>query len=515
MLFNSYIFILIFLPIVLIGFFLISKIHKRLAIVWLLIFSLIFYSWWSISFTGVLLISAFSNYILGYLISNTKKTTRKLIFYFSIIFNLSYLGYFKYINFLLSTFSLAFDQKIIELDIILPLGISFFTFTQLAFLCDVYSNKTKEHQLDKYLLFVTYFPHLIAGPIIHHLKVVPQFFLKSFYTFNIENFKKGLAFFIIGLSKKIIIADNLAIYSDSVFDAASIGIQPDFIESWVGVMAFTFQLYFDFSGYCDMAIGLSLMLNVKLPINFNSPYKSVDIINFWRKWHITLSTFLKNYLYIPLGGNKFGLFNRYKNLLITMLLGGLWHGANLTFIIWGGLHGFFLIINHLWKYLTDTKLSKLKINKFYKSFMILFTFFCVSFSWIFFRSENLESSMLIVKGCLGYAGVSLPSRLEFLKIILDFNFVNFYGVFINIPGLASAGGIIPFIYKILFCFLIVWFIPNTQQLFKYKENFLEKDEKLFLNSNFQNIVFGILLGILFCISFGNIEKISPFLYYQF
>ena len=150
-----------------------------------------------------------------------------------------------------------------------------------------------------------------------------------------------MGFFIIGLSKKIIIADNLAIYSDSVFDAASNGIQPDFIESWVGVIAFTFQLYFDFSGYCDMAIGLSLMLNVKLPINFDSPYKSTDIINFWRKWHVTLSTFLKNYLYIPLGGNKFGLFNRYKNLLITMLLGGLWHGANLTFIIWGGLHGFF------------------------------------------------------------------------------------------------------------------------------------------------------------------------------
>ena len=266
-----------------------------------------------------------------------------------------------------------------------------------------------------------------------------------------------------------------------------------------------------------MAIGISLMLNIKLPVNFNSPYKSSSIIIFWRNWHITLSSFLKNYLYIPLGGNKFGVLNRYKNLFLTMFLGGVWHGANLTFIIWGSLHGFYLIINHLWENLSKDKFNLLKENIFYKILMISITFFSITLAWIFFRSDDMATSLNMLKGCFGYYGINLPSTLEIYisSFINTYGSISFQGVFINIPGLASVGGIVPFLYKIFFCFTIVWFFPNSQEILKYQEDYKKEDKHIFYISNLKNIIFGIILGLLFCLSFGNIEKLSPFLYYQF
>lgn len=237
-----------------------------------------------------------------------------------------------------------------SLNVILPIGISFYTFTQIAFLVDTFQGKVNEYRFTHYLLFVTYFPHLIAGPVLHHKEMMPQFADSKIYKFSATDFAVGITIFCIGLAKKVLIADNLAPYASPLFSGAA---SPSFLVAWGGVLAYTFQLYFDFSAYSDMAIGLSRLFGVKLPLNFNSPYKAVNISEFWRRWHMTLSRFLKDYLYIPLGGNRTGTIRRYRNLITVMLLGGLWHGAGCNFVIWGGLHGVYLIIHQGWRKLSE------------------------------------------------------------------------------------------------------------------------------------------------------------------
>ena len=364
MLFNSFAFLFAYLPIVLAGYFLLDRLAptagtsanwRRLApAAWLAGASLFFYAWWDVRYLPLLLASICVNYGAGRLIGASAGAARKRVLVAALALNLGLLAYYKYANFFIDSVNAiavtagagAVSLPWHGLDIILPIGISFFTFTQIAFLVDCYRGEVREYRFIHYVLFVSYFPHLIAGPVLHHRDMMPQFADPANAHPRAANFAIGLSIFTIGLAKKVLIADNLSPLAIPVFAA---GAEPTLIEAWIGVLAYTFQLYFDFSGYSDMAIGLSRLFGVKLPLNFNSPYKAANIADFWRRWHMTLSRFLRDYLYIPLGGSRRGEAMRYRNLMLTMLLGGLWHGAGWTFVIWGGLHGLYLVLQQAWQ----------------------------------------------------------------------------------------------------------------------------------------------------------------------
>lgn len=338
MLFNSYVFIIGFLPITLILYYLSAKkFGSQCARIVLILASLFFYSWWDVRNLPILLGSILVNYVLARRILQSEGKNRKGWLILGILFDLGLLGYFKYSAFAVETVNGIFHTGFAVPQIVLPLGISFFTFTQIACLVDAYRGEVKGYGRSGYFLFVTIFPHLIAGPILYHKNMIPQFMDEKNYRINYENINRGIVWFTLGLAKKVIIADRLSEYVGTAFSNAS---QLSMVDAWFASFAYTLQLYFDFSGYSEMAIGLGLMLNFKLPLNFNSPYQSTSIIEFWRRWHMTLSAFLKDYLYIPLGGNRTG--HHLRNILITMLLAGLWHGAGWTFIFWGGLHGLYI-----------------------------------------------------------------------------------------------------------------------------------------------------------------------------
>ena len=336
---------------------------------------------------------------MRYLANLTSNFSPKTLLIFGLAFNLGLLGFFKYTDFFLENFNGIFGSNIPLPHILLPIGISFFTFTQIAFLVDAYKGEAKEYSFIHYVLFVSYFPHLLAGPILHHKEMMPQFASRWNWAIRWRHIALGLFIFSIGLFKKVAIADTFAVWANSGFsNSASLHL----IDAWVTSLSYTFQLYFDFSGYTDMAIGISLLFNIKLPINFNSPYKAVSIQDFWRRWHITLSRFLRNYLYIPLGGNRKGKYRTYINLIVTFLLGGLWHGAGWTFIIWGLMHGIALAIHRLWQNLG----FKLNIVV---AWLITFNF--VNLAWVFFRAENFNQGMQVVKAMLGLNGIVLPEKL--------------------------------------------------------------------------------------------------------
>lgn len=395
MLFNSFEFILLFLPIVFIGFYLIGARSHVLAAGWLAAASLFFYAWWSFTALPLLLGSILTNYWFGAKLSQFNQTSKGKRFLFcGVTLNLVLLGYFKYAGFFVGSLNNALQNVGIHAltvpQIVLPIGISFYTFTQIAFLVDCWQGKVKERRFIHYVLFVTYFPHLIAGPILHHSQMMPQFAEKSSYKINYDKIIVGIVLFVIGLSKKMLIADPLSFYADGLFNMADSGqSEISFFTAWAGVLSYTFQIYFDFSGYSDMAIGLSLLFGIKIPINFNSPYRATSIIDFWRRWHISLSTFLRDYLYIPLGGNKYGKFRRYSNLFTTMLLGGLWHGASWNFVLWGALHGIYLSVNHAWKKFCPLAECG---GIFYKLFSWALTFFFVCIAWVLFRANSLDSA---------------------------------------------------------------------------------------------------------------------------
>ncbi|MEZ5493488.1 MAG: MBOAT family O-acyltransferase [Pseudomonadales bacterium] len=346
MLFNSYQFIWLFLPVALAGFFLAARFRHEAAAAWLALCSLFFYGYWDVHYIPLLLLSITVNYQIGKQISNhiEKQAAQraKLWLIIGLVFDLGLLAHYKYTNFFLDNWVALTGSTVDFPNIILPLGISFFTFTQIAYLADCHKGIVKERNPVHYLLFITYFPHLIAGPILHHRQMMPQFAHAKTYRISQENIAIGLTIFAIGMFKKMAIADPLAEFVGPVFAVSK---HPGLLsteEAWLGALAYCLQLYFDFSGYSDMAIGLSRLFGIKLPLNFNSPYKSTSIIDFWRRWHMTLSQFLRDYLYISLGGNRKDKTRRHINLLLTMLLGGLWHGAGWTFIIWGGLHGVYI-----------------------------------------------------------------------------------------------------------------------------------------------------------------------------
>lgn len=399
MLFTAAAFVLLFLPLTLLGFFALARWSHGAAASWLFLASLVFYGVWMPVYVLLLLASIVGNYWVGKRIAHARgdaaqpARAAKRWMLLGVSANLLLLAYFKYANFFADNLSLLLGQHWHLADVLLPIGISFFSFTQIAFLADAYQKGVREFRFSHYGLFVTYFPHLIAGPVLHHAQMMPQFRDPQTYRLNAANLSAGLTIFVIGLIKKIVLADGIAPYADAVFNPADAGLLPSFQESWLGAIAYTLQLYFDFSGYSDMAIGISLMFNVKLPFNFNSPYRATNISEFWRRWHISLSSFLRDYLYIALGGNRRGAVRRYANLATTMVLGGLWHGASWSFVLWGGLHGLYLMINHGFRALCgQALLARLARQPLFVLGSWLLTMFAVIVAWVFFRAASFDGA---------------------------------------------------------------------------------------------------------------------------
>ena len=389
MLFNSYEFIFFFLPVVFLLYFTLHRYtNTHIAKLFLVLASLFFYSWWNPIYLPLILGSMTFNYVIGQRLTHSHKP--KLLLFFGIGVNLALLGYFKYADFFISNANFLFGTQIPLLHLVLPLAISFFTFQQIAYLVDSYHLETREYNFLNYALFVTFFPQLIAGPIVHHKEMMPQFADANNRYPKTTHIAEGLFIFSIGLFKKVVIADTFAIWATEGFDHAT---SLNFASAWITSLSYTFQLYFDFSGYTDMAIGTALLFNIRLPRNFDSPYKSTSIQEFWRRWHITLSRFLRDYIYIPLGGNRKSERRTYYNLMTTFLLGGIWHGAGWTFLFWGALHGLALIIHRLWK-----KAGK-RLPKVAAWFL---TFMFVNISWVFFRARNFDDAFKVLKGMFGF-----------------------------------------------------------------------------------------------------------------
>src|SRR5882757_8524101 len=432
MLFNSYQFIFLFLPVVLLGYFALGRSSNLAPVVWLALASLAFYSFSNWQFVLLLLASIAFNYGVGYLLiaRQLRPGPRFAVLTTGVAGDLLVLGIFKYAGFLAANFNTLFSTAFV-VNILLPVGISFYTFTQIAFLVDAYRGNVARYALPHYALFVTYFPHLIAGPILHHKDMIPQFERAETKRPDPHLILCGTIIFAIGLFKKTCLADGIQPLVGPAFGANS----PTFDQAWIGALAYTFQLYFDFSGYCDMAIGISLMFGIFLPLNFNSPYKATSIIDFWRRWHMTLSQFLRDYLYIPLGGNRHGPLLRYVNLAITMLLGGLWHGAAWTFVVWGALHGAYLCINHAWSNY-GPKVSPRFAPAADVAGLIL-TFLAVVIAWVFFRADNMTTALYVL------SKMSDPSNIAFGRTEI------IYMLFI--AGYAA----------------LAWFAPNTQEIMGY------------------------------------------------
>jgi alginate O-acetyltransferase complex protein AlgI len=407
MLFNSYEFVLVFLPITLVLFFAIAKTSRVGAQHFLLIASFLFYAWWSFEYGLLIVATIIVNYCFGRKIqqfAERQATIAKPLLAVAVAVNLGLLAYYKYRNFFIANFNTVTGSDWTLAPLVLPLAISFHTFQQIAYLVDSYRRKVDQPSLLTYSLFVLFFPQLIAGPIVHHYQLLPQLKDERIYTFDYRSFATGLCFFVFGLAKKLLLADPLATVSDPIFNGVANQV-PSLSQAWVGVCAYTLGLYFDFSGYSDMAVGLARMFGIRLPYNFASPYKATSIIDFWRRWHITLSNWLRDYLYIPLGGNRHGETRRYTNLIITMLLGGLWHGAAWTFVLWGLLHGLYLMINHAWQTLQGRITCGGKPMQMPALAGWLVTFVAVSVAWIFFRSSSMEHAFAMIGGLVGLNGL--------------------------------------------------------------------------------------------------------------
>lgn len=392
MLFNSYEYLCYFLPAALAGYFALAR-RPVWAVIWLVAASLFFYAWWKPSDLPLICVSILGNFVLGRALQKAPATNRWLL-PLAVGANLAALAVFKYTDFALQTFAQASGRPAPLLHIALPLGISFFTFTQIAFLVDCRRGKASEPSLVQYGLFVSFFPHLLSGPILHHSEMMPQFASPSNKRPHSGNLAAGLFLLCIGLVKKVLIADTLAPLADAGFASVAQQTAPG---AWLAVLAYTLQIYFDFSGYIDMALGSALMFNIRLPINFDSPYRALDLRDFWRRWHITLSRFLREYLYIPLGGNRRGEARTLANLLVTFALGGLWHGAAWTFVVWGVLHGMGLVTLRLWRR-TGIELPD--------GLAWAITFLFVMCTWVFFRAASLTDALALLRAMAGLSGVS-------------------------------------------------------------------------------------------------------------
>ena len=513
MLYNSYIFIFLFLPITLLGFHILRrKRYYRLTISWLIAASLFFYGWWNPIYLGLLVGSVLFNYAFGSLLL---KRPYKLFLSLGIIGNLGALGYFKYGNFFVDNINVLFNNNIILEQIILPLGISFFTFQQITFLVDTYLGKTKEYNFLQYCLFVTFFPQLINGPIVHHEMMMPQFAKSVLGKLKLENLTIGFTTFTIGLFKKVIIADNIAIFANPAFNAAKHGFDLTFFEAWGAALVYAFQIYFDFSGYSDMALGIGLMFGIALPFNFLSPFKAKNISEFWRCWHMTLSKFVREYLYNPISllltryaiGKNFGhigvfVLSIFIPPMIAFICVGLWHGAGWNFILFGVLHGVYIVIHNIWVKGSNMipKYKKIKETNIIKIISRFITFTVVVFSFVIFRTESIDVAKNIMESLLGMNGIEFVDMFQI-------------GVFGANPIMGIAW--------ITLSLLIVNFLPNIQQFILNQSRVFINWGDAILNKPNQAIkwkptlYWGIFFAIMLTSSIISLSGTNEFIYFQF
>jgi len=519
MLFNSYVFLFAFLPITLAGFFALARfINPRMAMIWILCASLFFYGWWDSKYLLLLVGSILCNYSLGQIIQRLDhRATQKIILCFGILSNLAAIGYYKYAGFFVQILTDLGLPSRTPASIVLPLGISFFTFCQITYLVDSYYDKVKGHGFIEYAIFVTFFPHLIAGPILHHKDIIPQFQLSRTYRFMPISATIGSCLFIVGLCKKVLVADTLALSVNPVFFAAENGEVIDFFAAWLAAIGYTLQLYFDFSGYSDMAVGLGLLFGVRLPINFLSPYRATNIIDFWRRWHISLSRFLRDYVYIPLGGNRLGLARRHINILITMLIGGLWHGAGWTFVFWGGVHGVYLVINHLWRKAFKPLLPvSLVSGRAYGVSSHALTFLSVVAAWVFFRAETFHGAMAILAAMTGQSGYRLAEGHMALLGPLG---SMLYGLGVEATAIptfrishAAFTGV---------ALLFVFMLPNAYQILpRFRTSiaslgFIATERRRLSVAALSTWKVALFIGVLFSLSIASLTRVSQFIYFQF
>jgi D-alanyl-lipoteichoic acid acyltransferase DltB (MBOAT superfamily) len=478
MVFSSHEFVFGFLPIVVGGYILLCrKANAAAVMVWLVLASLAFYGWWNIDYVPLIIVLILANYLIGWAVAVAKRA-RGVICAAGVIMNLAVLGYFKYAGFAVANIN-ALGGDLEMVGVALPLAISFFTFQKIAFLVDVYEGRARPGGLLKFSLFVLFFPQLIAGPIVHFREVAPQFESRAFSAALASNLAAGVMTFVIGLFKKVALADQISVYVGPVFDAADADKAVTFGEAWGAATSYALQIYFDFSGYTDMAIGLALMFGVVLPINFASPYKATSIIEFWRRWHITLSRFLRDYLYVPLGGNRRGPIRRYANIFVVMLLGGLWHGASWSFVVWGALHGAALAINHLWRTLRPNR------RQTWCGIIVGWcaTFWFVVIAWVFFRATSMVGAVGIVQSMFGVA----PA-----------------------PALGRAALFDPQGWLLIVLLLtIALLLPNTAEFMGRKEGTLAALRWRPLPA------WGAIAAAVFVVSVYFMDQYAPFIYFNF
>ncbi len=505
MLFNSLEFIFIFLPIAVAAHFIAARRSMVAAVIVTTLTSLFFYAWWKPPFVVLPILSILLNYLLAQQILKSDKKFAHTLVVAGVVANLAVLGYFKYADFVMS----IFEQRNPGSPNV-PLALSFTTFVQIAFLVET-ARKPADIQLPRYAMFVAFFPHLIAGPIVRWSELGPQIADKLRYRLDWNNIALGLTIFVLGLTKKVLFADKLAIHVAPVFDAAASGMPVTAVAAWGASLAYSLQLFFDFSGYSDMAIGLGLLFNFRLPLNFAAPFRSTSIIDLWRRWHITLSRFLRDFVYVPLGGGASGPVRRSFNLLATMVLGGLWHGANWTFIAWGAFHGVLLTINHWWRTLRGPRPATLTGN--FIGWALTFTAFVVGMT--FFRATDIQSAMLMIKAMAGFghAPDNAPLLVEFDFFAMEKGYVTeaflrkWLGAHWSLVGSAVTLGLLAY----------ALFMPDTMEFTNYREGEPHSDwrrsQKIFVWS--PSIVWAIAMLALFGVVFANLGHFSEFLYYQF
>ncbi|MEN1938017.1 MBOAT family O-acyltransferase [Paenibacillus sp. 102] len=494
MLFNSYEFMFLFLPIAVIGYFLLQKVNRNLAKLFLVGMSLYFYAYFETKYLLLIGVSLFTNAIIGnQIIHKTNEKTRKILLIVGLLFNISLLGYFKYADFFLDNVNLLFGTDFPLLKLLLPLGISFITFQKIGFLVDCYKKELTKFNFIDFCLFVTFFPQLIAGPIVHHSKVLPQFQDESKRKLNIENITKGLYIFGIGLTKKVVIADSLAQWADFGFSNVN---QLSTTDAWISSLAYTLQLYFDFSGYCDMAIGAALLFNITLPVNFFSPYKSLNIQEFWRRWHMTLGRFFTQYVYIPLGGSRNGKVRTYINLFLIFLISGIWHGAGWTFVIWGILHGLAIVLHRIF---TDLGWKMPKV------FAWILTMGFVHVAWVFFRATSVTDALTMLNRMFNikYLDVStalIQFRPETLAGVSKLD--NLIYTITNLFPFQVTGNQFNF-QTILYLLIGIAIVSLTKNSIEKLESFRPKP------------IYAFALASMFILSLMYLTRVSSFLYFNF
>jgi alginate O-acetyltransferase complex protein AlgI len=531
LLFNSVTFLVLFLPVSLLVYYFLGHFQMTAAKFWLAALSFFFYGWWNPDFLFLLVGSILFNYSCGYLIQVFQERNRasSFILALGISANLGLLFYFKYLFALLNWFQEHhFYQGTAAGSIILPLGISFFTFTQIGFLIDIQGGNVREKGFLEYVLFVTFFPHLIAGPILHHREIMPQFAKKETYSLNWDNIGIGISIFIIGLAKKVMVADQLSPIANDIFKHT---VEKHTLEAWAGVLAYSLQLYFDFAGYSEMALGLARMFNVKFPANFDSPYKSKSIIDFWQRWHISLTRYLTLYLYNPISlwiirrrmAKGLALLKAEETTLegflvmlavptmYTMILAGVWHGAGLQFLIYGLLHGFYICVNHAWR-MFGPKASKTPVSRFRSWFdggwKWGLTYLSVVISQIFFRAKNTTEAWQLIRCMIGRGtGDSVGGQEGVIESILDY-----FGV--SVPYWNYTDSLI----TLAVGFIFVLVLPNVLQLFEKEGASLTNIKSAPAFFSFQwrpNILWGFLLAGLTLVTVLMVTGNSEFLYFRF